>query len=161
MNITIDIPALDKIAEATVRIAKAQEEIVALLNRIVHPPARSAHLTFSIEGGTKVGEITVADNETTLRFSLTPVDAEGHPTTIDTVPTYTSSDETVITIRDTADDGLSGHLDVGAPGDAVLTAANLGITDPDGNAVEGKGTVHVTPGGVATVSLDFAVGPEA
>lgn len=103
-----------------------------------------------------MGEIIVKDDETTLRSTLTLVDAEGHETTPDGVPTYESSDDGVATVTP-SDDGLTATYEVGGPGDATITVRGLG-TDADGNEIVGLGTIHVTPGDVTAVSVDFATG---
>lgn len=123
-----------------------------------HPPGQAmyAALFFQTKGDAKMGEITVTDDETTLRSTLTLLDAEGFPTTPDGTPTYSSSDERVCTVT-AADDGMTATYGIGGPGDATVTVTGLG-TDKDGNEILGKGTVHVTPAGVAIVSVDFATG---
>lgn len=130
--------------------------LIQQLALLVSGPPVGAAFLFRTDERTLMGEITVPDDETTLRSTLAALDAEGHPTTFEGTPTYTSSDESVATVTP-SDDGLTATYEIGAPGDAVITV-DTGETDDDGNPIVGKGTIHVTPGGVAVLSVDFETG---
>lgn len=134
----------------------AAEVLCEWLQTLFPGPPVGVVFLFTVNERTTMGEITVPDDETTLRSTITALDAEGHPTTFDTVPTYESSDESVATVT-ASEDGLTATYEIGAPGDAIITV-HTGITDPDDNEVVGKGTIHVTPGGVAVLSVDFETG---
>lgn len=130
--------------------------LVRWLEALFPGPTVGAAILYRTKGHAHMGEITVPDDETTLRSTLAALDAEGHPTTFTGTPTYSSSDETVATVTP-SDDGLTATYEIGAPGDAVITV-DTGETDDDGNPIVGKGTIHVTPGGVAVLSVDFETG---
>jgi hypothetical protein len=134
------------------RLAEQVEHLAPGPVHYIQPPL------FTLKGQFYMSEITVADNETGLSASITPLDSEQQPTTLDTPPTWTSSDTNVVTVN-AADDGLSATFDVGSPGDAIVTV-DTGVDDGTGNdtTIRGVGTVHVTPGGVATLDLEFSQG---
>lgn len=130
--------------------------LLVLLAAYTHTPPQHCFITFLLKGAATMGDIIVHDDETTLHSTITVLDAEGQPTTLESVPTYESSDESVA-VAHASDDGLTATYDVGSPGDAVITV-HTGATDGDGNEIVGKGTIHVTPGNVAVVGIDFATG---
>jgi hypothetical protein len=117
-----------------------RRELIVLLSAYTPKPPQSSFILFLLKGASSMGEIVVKDDETTLTSTVTVYDAEGQPTTLEGVPTYESSDESVA-VAHASDDGLSATYDVGSPGDAVITVH----------------TIHVTPGNVAVVGIDFAV----
>lgn len=130
--------------------------LIGALEALFPGPPIGAVIIFSRKGEVQMGEIIVKDDETTLRSSLTLLDAEGHPTTPEGTPTYESSDESVAVVTP-SEDGLTATYEVGAPGDAVITVTGLG-TNNAGDEIVGKGTIHVTAGDVETVSVEFEVG---
>jgi hypothetical protein len=131
--------------------------LIRQLEALFPGPPIGVVVFFHLKGSTSMGEIEVKDDETTLHSSITPLDSESQPTKLDTAPDVTSSDESVAVPHVDPDDFTRATYDVGAPGDAVITV-DPHLTDADGNAILGKGTIHVVPGGVATISVDFATG---
>ena len=106
-----------------------------------------------------MGEITVHDDETTLRASITLVDSEGNPTEADTVPTWEVGDESVLTVHP-SEDGLSATFDVGAPGASAVTVKTTETHDGEGDPTEIilTGLVTVIAGDAVGGSVDFATG---
>ena len=118
--------------------------------------AAAAVVIFDLQGGKAVGEITVKDTEAALTATVTALDAEGHETTFDGVPTWASSDEAVASVRP-SDDGYSAEFDIGDPGSAVITVT--GIENSTGEDVEivSTGLINVTAGDAVVGSVDFSV----
>lgn len=94
------------------------------------------------------------DVTTDQRFAnvtLAITDAKGRPAAVDGVPTWASSDETVLTVTP-SDDGMSASVDTVAAGTARVTVsadADLGAgTVPITGVTE---DVNVTNGNVASV----------
>jgi hypothetical protein len=129
--------------------------LLVLLSAYTPQPPQYCLLTFFLKGVPQMGDIVVHDDETTLHSTAFAADAEGVPTTFPTPPTYESSDESVAVVH-ASDDGTTATYEIGTVGDAVITV-HTGATDADGNEIVGKGTIHVTPGNVAVVGIDFAV----
>ena len=106
-----------------------------------------------------MGEIVVRDDETTLRASVTLLDAEGNPTTADDVPTWDVGDESVVTVHP-ADDGLSATFDVGNPGASSVTVTTTETHDGQGDPTQIvlTGLVTVVAGDTVSGSVEFATG---
>jgi hypothetical protein len=102
-------------------------------------------------GGT-VGEKTVPDNATDLSATVTFLDAEGSPTTADSTPVWSSSDEAVATLT-AAEDGMSATVAVGSPGVALISVTT---TNDDGSTATAEGTLTVQPGDAVIGSVEFA-----
>lgn len=98
-----------------------------------------------------MGEITVPDNAAPLNASVTFLDAEGHETTADTTPVWSSSDESVATCE-AAEDGMSASIPIGAPGAAIISVS---ATNDDGSTAEAQGTITVQPGDAVIGSVEF------
>lgn len=130
--------------------------LIRQLEALIPGPPIGAATLFHTKGRTTMGEITVKDDEGNLRSTLALLDKEGHVTASDTIPTWESSDETVA-VATASEDGLTAVYEIGGPGDAVITV-DTGAKDDEGNNIVGKGTIHVTPGDVATVSVNFETG---
>lgn len=130
--------------------------LIRQLEALFPGPPIGAAILFHTKGRTTMSVIEVKDDETTLRSTLALLDKEGHVTASDTTPTWESSDETVAVIA-ASEDGLTATYEIGGPGDAVITV-DTGAQDDNGNNIVGKGTIHVTPGNVATVSIEFETG---
>lgn len=162
-QLVADIHALvgeAKTASRSLReIAAAQNNIAETLRQLVPQPAVGVNVRFHTYKEAHMGEIVVVDTETTLHSTLQFVDAEGQPTSPPdgAAPTYSSSDEAVA-VAHGSDDGLTATYDIGAPGDAVITVDGLGLTDPEGNPIQGKGTIHVTAGAAVVADVQFATG---
>jgi hypothetical protein len=98
-----------------------------------------------------MGEITVPDTEPNLSASVTFLDAEGHETTADDVPQWSSTDESVATVTP-SEDGMSATFEVGGPGAAVIEVRS---TNTDGSEVVSQGTITVQAGDAAIGSVEF------
>jgi hypothetical protein len=99
-----------------------------------------------------VGEITVPDNAEPLNATVTFLDAEGSPTTADTTPAWSSSDEAVA-LAAASEDGLSATVSIGAPGVALISVTT---TNDDGSTATAEGTITVQPGDAVIGSVEFA-----
>jgi len=141
-------------------IGEPAELIAALaaLDRTIPGHTAFGVLLYHTNERNTMGEITVKDDETTLHASITLLDAEGHPTSADSPPSWASSDDTVVTAH-AADDGLSATFDVGAPGSAVVTVTAIETHDGTGDptSIEFTGLVNVVAGDAVTGSVEFAV----
>lgn len=107
-----------------------------------------------------MGEVTVKDTETALVAMVTALDSEGHETTFDEIPTWSSSDESVAVCRPTSD-GYNCEFDIGAPGSAVITVT--GVETGSGERVEivSTGLINVTAGDAVVGSVEFSVAAAA
>lgn len=98
-----------------------------------------------------MGEITVPDNAQPLNATVTFLDSEGSPTTADSTPTWSSSDESVATAT-ASEDGMSASVEIGAPGAAIITVTT---TNDDGSTATAEGTITVQPGDAVIGSVEF------
>lgn len=103
-----------------------------------------------------MGEITVPDDAQPLNATVTFLDSEGSPTTADSAPTWSSSDESVATVQ-ASDDGMSATVSIGSPGAAIISAST---TNDDGSTATAEGTITVQPGDAVIGSVEFS-GPTA
>jgi hypothetical protein len=122
------------------------------------PPIGGA-VIFKTRRSISMGEIVVKDDETTLRASITLLDAEGQPTTADDIPTWEVGDDSVLTVHP-ADDGLSATFDVGSPGASSVTVTTNETHDGEGDPtpIVLTGLVTVIAGDTVSGSVDFATG---
>ena len=106
-----------------------------------------------------MGEITVKDDETTLKASVTLVDAEGNPVEPDSPPTWEVGDEDVLQVDPSAD-GKTATFVVGKPGASAVIVTALetheGVGDP--TPIVLTGLVTVLGGDAVGGSVDFTVG---
>jgi hypothetical protein len=109
------------------------------------------------KGGPLVGELTVKDTSGDLAATVTFLDAEGHETSPDQVPVWSSSDESVATVT-AADDGLSATIAVGGPGVTLIEARETETVEETGETSEvvAQGTLTVQPGDAVIGSVEFA-----
>lgn len=121
--------------------------------------ASVAVLLFNLKGEV-VGEITVSDTETNLSATVTALDAEGHETTFDDVPTWESSDEGVAVVHP-SEDGYSATFDIGGPGSAVITVTGVENSSGENVDIVSVGTITVTPGDATVGSVEFSTGAPA
>lgn len=120
------------------------------------------HFEFSVtvEGGTTQNgdspmSLTLTDSQAAA-LSISPVDKKGKPAPLDGVPTWASSDETVVTV--VADStGLNATLSAVAPGSARVVVTGDADLSPDVTSpITGTLDVTVTPG--AAVNIDITAG---
>lgn len=118
--------------------------------------ARFGVMFFNDERSNTMGEITVKDTAGPIEAAVTFLDAHGAATTPDTVPVWTSSDETVATVA-AADDGLSATITVGQPGVTIIEAAEQETVEETGatSTVAAQGTVTVQPADAVIGSVEF------
>jgi uncharacterized protein YjdB len=89
------------------------------------------HLVFWITTNgvkTKTTMLILQDG-TQVRASIQPVDAEGNPAKVDGIPTWSSSDKSIVDVTNVATDGLSANVMAIAPGSGqinVVADADLG-----------------------------------
>ena len=107
-----------------------------------------------------MGEITVKDTETQLTARVTALDSEGHETTFDDTPTWSSSDESVASVH-AVEDGYTATFDIGGPGSAVITVT--GIENSSGEPVEivSTGLINVMAGDAVVGSVEFELPVES
>lgn len=121
------------------------------------PPVAASPPLFITSKETKMGQITVKDSDPAFTGTVTFLDAKGSPTEPDDVPTWTSDDETVVTVE-ASEDGKSATLTPGSPGTANAASAQVTVssTDTDGTIVTAVGVVTVTAGEAVVGDVEFA-----
>lgn len=147
------------------QILKNQQDEIALLQQVINlltpGPAVKFIFTAVLENGTiKENSImeTMRDDQK-MTLAVKAVDAKGFPALVDGVPTWASSDETVVTVVPAAD-GMSGEVTAVAPGtarvvvtgDADLGAGVTPITGIDDFTITGGGAASFQVTGSAPVS---------
>lgn len=139
------------------RLLRAAATEVDLLEQQAGEAALAVMVWHPTKGGPLVGALTVKDTSGDLAATVTFLDAEGHETTPDQVPVWTSSDETVATVVP-ADDGLSATISVGGPGVALIEAHETETVEETGETsdVVAQGTLTVQPGDAVIGSVEFA-----
>lgn len=129
------------------KIIRLLESIDRRLERIEHavvphkpgPPVKVAVL---IEGE-NMGSTSVPDNSGPVTATATATDADGQPTTVQSPPTWTSSNEDVATVDSSGDpSGLT----------AVVTPVGIGESDIVASTVNDDGTVVSSPAASFTVT---------
>jgi hypothetical protein len=110
--------------------------------------------TVTFQGGS-MSDITVPDSTTTLTATVAYQDSAGDPTSPQSVPAWSSSDDSIASVDASADPtGLTAAVTVhGALGSATISAAE---TNTDGTVVTGSGTITVEAGAPATGDVSFA-----
>ena len=103
-----------------------------------------------------MGELTVRDTHPDLTATVTFLDAEGHETTPDQTPSWSSSDETVATVT-ASDDGLTATISVGGPGVALIEARETETNQDTGDTADivAQGTLTVQAGDAVIGSIEF------
>lgn len=109
------------------------------------------HLKLYLKG---ITHMVLTDTQK-VNLSISPVDAKGKPAKIDGVPSWTSSDETILSLVPAAD-GLSAVAVAGDPGHAQVSVT----ADADlGEGVTGiTGTLEVDVEAGEAVSLNITAG---
>ncbi len=116
-----------------------------ILTWVIPQPAVSLRIAFEMNGEIQEGELKGMKAGGTATWKVTPEDQFGNPAKLDGPLNVAVSDETIIRIKDKADDGLTGTLEsVG-----ILGTANFAV---DGDADLGAGVKPVA--GSATVTVD-------
>ncbi len=131
--------------------------IIAWLEKYIPQEPKLALITFTSGGVVTLAETTVRDDVGTLSASVSFKDVHGHDTAAEDVPTWTSSDEAVLSL-DVADDGLSATATVNAPGASLVEVTS---TTADGDEIKAQGTVTVTAGEPASGEVTFTEGAPA
>ena len=106
-----------------------------------------------------MAEITVKDDEVTLRATVTFTDSEGNVTAPDQAPTWEVSDSAVL-VCTPAEDGMSATFEVGAPGVSSVVVRTVETHGGEGDPTDVvlSGLVTVVAGDTVTGSVDFSVG---
>lgn len=127
------------------------------LERLAPGSAAVGIILLHTKGETRMGAITVKDDHADLTATVTFMDAEGHETTPDMTPVWTSSDEAVCTVT-AAEGGMSATISIGGPGVAVIDAREMETNDATGDTAEviAQGTVTVQPGDAVIGSVEFS-----
>lgn len=103
-----------------------------------------------------MGMISVADDSGALSATVTFLDAEGNVATPDDVPSWASDNEASATVT-ASDDGLTGTVEIGAPGAAIISVTTV---NDDGSEVTSQGTITVIAGKAVTGDVEFAEAPQ-
>ncbi len=135
-----------------------REQLAKILEAVIPLPATRIVMTANLEGQISEGITTMKmTNSQKVRVTIQPVDKHGNPAAVDGVPSWASSDETIITIVADAD-GLGADISaVGPDGDAkasVTADADLGAgTTP----IFGTLDFTITPGAAVGINLTAGV----
>lgn len=127
-----------------VRILESIDRRLERIERAVvtHTPGPPAAASVLIEGE-NMGSTTVPDNSGPVTATVTASDADGQPTSFQSPPTWTSSDEAVATVDGSADpSGLT----------AIVTPVGIGEADIVASTVNDDGTVVSSPAATFTVT---------
>jgi hypothetical protein len=119
-------------------------------------PTMATPVIFTTEGETAMGMISVADDSGALSATVTFLDAEGNVATPDDVPSWASDNEASATVT-ASDDGLTGTVEIGAPGAAIISVTTV---NDDGSEVTSQGTITVIAGKAVTGDVEFAEAPQ-
>lgn len=132
------------------------------LDRLLHPPAVRFELVFgqphprsNLPQGTTHMATTLKDSEH-VSVTLTEKDAAGNPVpfNLPAPPTWTSSDETIVTVSPNADGSNADVVTTGKLGDAQITVS---AALANGTVITGIGNVTVVVGDATTFELTFGV----
>ena len=128
-------------------------KLVTWLQKFLPQKPAVALITFTTtEGVEKLAEITVPDDTGSLSASVSFKDVHGHDTPAQDVPTWSSSDESVVSLA-ASEDGLSATATIVGPGASLIEV--ISMTD-DGDEIKAQGTVTVTAGEPATSEVTFS-----
>lgn len=120
-------------------------------------PVRARTSTLPQKGDPMADPVHIQADQEFLATISGILDAEGNPTTLDGVPTWESSDETLVDLR-VAADGLSAIVgSFTGQGGATVTVRADGRHGPD--VVELIGVLSVIVAPADAVVFDFDVGP--
>lgn len=156
LSTVVKLPRFMITTETLLRQIRAEQEIhgqdlVRILAAVTPPEAVRFVLNVELEGELKEGVTSInMTNSQKATASIQPVDKKGQPAPIDGVPTWASSDETIVTVTPAAD-GLSAEVRaVGPLGTAKVTAT--------GDADLGEGTKPIFGELDVTITQGEAVG---
>jgi hypothetical protein len=133
--------------------------LIAWLEKFIPQEPKLALITFTYtdDDGKEVialADTSVRDDVGTLSASVSFKDVHGHDTAAEDVPSWTSSDEAVLSL-DVADDGLSATATVNGPGASLVEVTSM---TADGDEIKAQGTVTVTAGEPASGDVTFSEG---
>lgn len=134
--------------QSTALLADELRAFAGWLEQLVEQPPRFVGACWLVvlerdgEVGVEMGEITVPAGSGNLHASVQFLDADGNPTTPDQLPSWSSSDEAVATVRASAD-GMSAEVTPVGSGSAVVECVAL-EQDPEVE-VRASGLVNVLP----------------
>ena len=171
MNITIDIPALDKIARSfgeTVTIAKhasqTLDRILAAITRIAPGRPVTAQLHVYVGGKIMSNTLTIKDTDPGAVATVTFQDADGQPTTPDPgdVPTWPVDDPNGAATATVSDDGLTLTLVPTGTAIGALTFHVELVEAATGNTIVTEtGTLTITGGEPTQGTVDLQPLPAA
>ena len=141
------------------KVVRLLESIDRRLERIEHAvvphkPGPPAAVTVLIEGE-HMGSTTVPDNSGPVTATATATDADGQPTSFQSPPTWTSSDESVATVDGSGDpSGLTAEVTPVGIGEVDIVASTV---NDDGTVVSSPAaTFTVTAGPPAAIDVEFS-----
>lgn len=139
--------------------AELFRQLVRWLESLLPGPPIGGLVIFHDRRRHTVGEITVRDDETTLRASITLVDAEGSQVEPDSPPTWEVGDDTVLSVTP-SQDGKTATFVVGSPGASAVTVTAIETHDGEGDPtpIVLTGLVTVLGGDAVGGSVEFTVG---
>ena len=101
-----------------------------------------------------MAEVSVEDTQAPFGASVTWLDAEGNPASLDAIPTWSSDNETVASVV-ASDDGTSATVTLtGQLGAAIISSD---ATNNDGTSAHAQGTITVLASEATTGEISFDV----
>lgn len=140
------------ILQQILRLEQSNAETLAQLLKIVRGDPAIGFQFFDDNTGVPIMAATLRDDQN-IPLTIQPVDAKGKPALLDGVPTWASSDETVITVTAAAD-GLSATAAAVAPGSARITVSGDGDLGSGVTPITGTLDVSVTGGGAVSITIN-------
>lgn len=145
------------------RITDLEDELIDqgktlnhILNLLLLPAADHFVFSVTVDGHTTEGatNVTLTDSQNAV-LTIAPVDKKGAPATLDGVPVWASSDETIATVEADAS-GLTATLTAVRPGSCSVTVTGDADLGEGTTPIVGTLGVSVTPG--EAVQIDITAG---
>lgn len=153
------LSSLSRIENALSTQALAIQDLSAkldqILNLLTFPKADHFIFSVTLEGQTTTGVtstmLTDSQKET---LSIAPADKKGFPATLDGVPVWASSDETIATVDASGDaTGLTAVLSGVRPGSCTVTVTGDADLGSGVTPIVGTLSVSVTAGQATTINI--------
>lgn len=147
-------PDNDDLPLVSVRHGRSHRFVVQLPAVSPHTPhhLRPQEVTYTMS----TSPVTFHDSDPAFTATFNPVDAKGQPTTPDTTPVWTTSDNTIINVTSQTPDGLSATVAIaGTEGTATLAVST---TDTNGTIVKATQDITVTAGEAVSGTITITPG---
>jgi hypothetical protein len=153
-----------QISDVRTAVAVSDAKLDQIIGFLALDIADHFRFSITIDGKTQTGDSPMAFSMTdsqVAQLSIAPLDKKGKPASLDGVPVWASSDETVVTVL--ADStGLNAVLSAVAPGSARVVVTGDADLSPDVTSpITGTLDVTVTAGAAVTISISAAPPTEA